>query len=77
MPKAASSLLNSECRHYQVAGLKDVTCSICVRELEEGELGTELPCGHWFHSPCIESWFSNRTICPNCREVPQRQADPA
>ncbi|EJD38427.1 hypothetical protein AURDEDRAFT_128882 [Auricularia subglabra TFB-10046 SS5] len=26
-----------------------------------------LPCGHAFHSTCLQPWFTQQTTCPNCR----------
>ena len=46
------------------------TCSICVKEFEEEEKVTLLSCKHLFHMHCIEKWFCNRIICPNCRSNP-------
>lgn len=38
-------------------------CSICYDEQDSWK---QLPCGHVFHGACIERWFLERTICPNC-----------
>jgi len=65
-----------------LAPLRDCSsgeCSICYnpmnyeRNLEdvEDEEPTErvrrLPCSHYFHSVCIETWFQRDLRCPNCR----------
>jgi hypothetical protein len=26
------------------------------------------PCRHFFHSPCLESWFKQKKECPSCRQ---------
>ncbi len=41
----------------------DEVCSICR---DEQDSWRRLPCGHVFHGVCIERWFMQRTICPNC-----------
>lgn len=29
------------------------------------------PCGHYFHSICLESWLKHKRECPTCRtEIP-------
>ena len=43
-----------------------VECPICADSIQ-GEV-TNLPCGHWFHSACIEKWLSTQQAsCPFCR----------
>jgi hypothetical protein len=32
-------------------------CSICLEPFVARELVRELPCGHWFHVPCVDSWL--------------------
>ena len=41
-------------------------CSICLGEYEDGEAMVQLPCGHLFHEPCINSWTESHTKCPLC-----------
>ena len=46
----------------------EVTCSICICELEEGETIRCMPnCSHKFHSKCIDRWFERSVACPNCK----------
>ncbi len=26
------------------------------------------PCRHFFHTPCLESWFKQKKECPSCRQ---------
>lgn len=42
-------------------------CSICVEEYEEDESLKRLPCGHMFHSKCIDAWLERNRTCPYCR----------
>lgn len=46
----------------------EATCSICLEEFEEGSMVRELPCGHLFHSGCVDKWLSLNPTCPLCRE---------
>jgi hypothetical protein len=45
---------------------EEPSCCICLCEYEEGESLSRLPCGHAYHSECIESWCSNHFRCPLC-----------
>jgi hypothetical protein len=40
-------------------------CAICKDSLET--CAALLPCGHCFHSPCLEGWFLTHSTCPLCR----------
>ncbi len=40
------------------------SCSICLSELELGELKKGLTCFHWFHASCIDEWLKLHHICP-------------
>jgi hypothetical protein len=43
-------------------------CSICLNELNEGNMAITATCGHVYHRKCIHQWVINRrTDCPNCR----------
>ncbi|CAH0559368.1 unnamed protein product [Brassicogethes aeneus] len=44
---------------------KNKNCSICLDFLARDF--KNLPCGHVFHTRCIESWFRNKRNCPVCR----------
>lgn len=39
-------------------------CSVCLEDMT-GTL--QLPCGHSFHTVCIEAWFRRNLTCPTCR----------
>lgn len=45
----------------------DVECIICAQPYEELDVVCSLPCGHMYHSHCIESWLERRCTCPTCR----------
>ena len=48
--------------------LRCTSCSICLEDFTKGELALRLPCGHLFHGPCIGTWLSSSSACPNCRK---------
>ncbi len=42
-------------------------CSICLETLLEGDELVRLPCGHRFHSACLDPWVRTCGDCPYCR----------
>ncbi|KAM4024421.1 RING finger protein 112-like [Anomaloglossus baeobatrachus] len=58
---------------------EDITCSICLHELQDP---VSITCGHTFCKPCITSYWSSPQPfgyrCPECRKVcPKEQLIPA
>jgi len=48
--------------------LMNESCSVCLAELEEGDLLRVLPCSHHFHKECIDHWLlHSSTACPACK----------
>lgn len=45
-----------------------VKCLVCQFAFEEGEKLRVLPCGHHFHTECIDQWLSQKHECPYCRQ---------
>lgn len=39
-------------------------CSICLNNIEVGDLLTNLYCNHSFHSACLKGWLDKREQCP-------------
>ncbi|EAX87377.1 hypothetical protein TVAG_024430 [Trichomonas vaginalis G3] len=42
-------------------------CAICMCNIEDGEPTMMTPCGHPFHSQCLERWMQEQLVCPICR----------
>merc|ERR1719421_256814 len=50
-------------------------CSICQHEMSDFDRIRALPCGHEFHSECIDNWLAQASNCPLCRARVARQRD--
>merc|ERR1711907_107026 len=46
---------------------QEISCCVCLGEYENGEAVRLHPCGHAFHSPCIDAWLQINRICPLCK----------
>ncbi|RKP38287.1 hypothetical protein BJ085DRAFT_24523 [Dimargaris cristalligena] len=43
-------------------------CSICLDDFVVGAQVRVLPCRHYFHSACIDSWLTRKSAhCPLCK----------
>ncbi|KAK7280281.1 hypothetical protein RJT34_25343 [Clitoria ternatea] len=42
-------------------------CGICLESFRDGEELIHLPCGHKFHSACLDPWIRCCGDCPYCR----------
>jgi len=47
-------------------------CVICTGRYGVGEVMIDLPCFHYFHDVCIESWLRQSPTCPICRSGVRR-----
>jgi len=71
---ASSSVIEAlpETRHHMGAGGAGPTsaesCSVCLEEYAEGDRVRTLPCGHQFHSRCVDRWLQNNRACPICKK---------
>lgn len=54
-----------------------VECAVCIEELQSTEQYRELPCGHQFHSDCIDPWLEQSVTCPMCTASIVDTASPA
>ncbi len=43
----------------------DQMCSVCIENYVQGQVRKYLPCGHYFHVDCIDTWLKNSSMnCP-------------
>ena len=45
----------------------DRECQVCRMPLEEGDAIRTLPCFHFYHIECIDSWLVHKAVCPVCQ----------
>ncbi|XWS65971.1 hypothetical protein CRYUN_Cryun05aG0159700 [Craigia yunnanensis] len=51
-----------------VKGSEDeLTCSVCLEQVNVGDLIRSLPCLHQFHASCIDPWLRQQGTCPVCK----------
>jgi len=47
---------------------EDARCAICLSDYTEDEELRDLPCGHHFHSTCVDQWLRHKKHCPLCQQ---------
>ncbi|TVU47591.1 hypothetical protein EJB05_07197 [Eragrostis curvula] len=45
----------------------ELTCSVCLEQVDVGDLLRSLPCLHQFHVNCIDPWLRQQGTCPVCK----------
>ncbi|TKY51013.1 E3 ubiquitin-protein ligase RNF12-A [Spatholobus suberectus] len=64
-----------DCLHQEVFSSSEIgqesrvlqDCSICLESFTDGDQLIRLPCGHKFHSVCLDPWIRCCGDCPYCR----------
>lgn len=46
---------------------RDARCTICYEDMVPGSGTKRLPCGHCYHTDCLEHWLEGHSTCPYCR----------
>jgi hypothetical protein len=47
----------------------EVKCLVCQFSYETKECLRRLPCGHCFHTECVDQWLMAKDCCPYCRQA--------
>ncbi|XP_046548402.1 uncharacterized protein LOC124258355 isoform X2 [Haliotis rubra] len=47
--------------------LDQTSCVVCMCDFESRQLLRVLPCGHEFHTKCVDKWLKTNRTCPICR----------
>ena len=63
----AMAALKHECFVPDATRVADATCVICQDDYTAGQDILYMPCGHEFHSACVEPWLRRVNSCPTCR----------
>ncbi|GFS87139.1 e3 ubiquitin-protein ligase RNF115 [Nephila pilipes] len=48
---------------------KNLQCTVCMEDFEQGEPVRRLACEHHFHNGCIIPWLELHGTCPICRKL--------
>lgn len=48
---------------------QQTNCPVCLGEFSEGEELKSLPCVHFYHKSCIDSWLMVGHACPVCKFI--------
>ena len=43
-------------------------CQICLEDWQKEETVRDLPCTHFFHVQCLDTWLGHKNSCPLCRQ---------
>lgn len=43
-------------------------CSVCLTQIQNEDIVRKTPCGHIFHTDCVDLWCIRNLTCPICRE---------
>ncbi len=46
---------------------EEITCTICMVEIINGDRIGVLSCEHLFHADCLKEWIKRRNVCPLCQ----------
>jgi len=61
--------INSESSNSDVDDDDDQICSICIGEIEHGDIIGVISCKHMFHADCLKVWLKKNNVCPLCMRL--------
>jgi hypothetical protein len=54
---------------FDIQNTNFTSCSICQNNFENNEIVRQFKnCKHVFHLTCVDTWLTNRSTCPTCRQ---------
>lgn len=66
-PRGASQdLIDSIPLEKFSAETSETSCAVCLSDFDEHSMLRRLPCGHSFHSACVDKWLKQNKTCPLC-----------
>ncbi|XP_011683664.1 E3 ubiquitin-protein ligase RNF126 [Strongylocentrotus purpuratus] len=51
-------------------------CPVCMEAFKGDEAAKRLPCTHFFHPKCVETWLEMHNTCPVCRKSINEESAP-
>ncbi|PON37141.1 43kDa postsynaptic protein [Parasponia andersonii] len=67
MVPASGSSLTDLVRRTLLDSSENLTCTICLEQIDKGFTVTRMPCMHEFHDICLVRWLCTSHYCPLCR----------
>ena len=67
LKKRLAMCLVDRCSRADSGEMLDEKCAICLSDMHAGD-SILLPCGHRFHTNCMENWAKRAATCPTCRQ---------
>ncbi|KAL0905783.1 hypothetical protein M5K25_024221 [Dendrobium thyrsiflorum] len=52
----------------RIISAEDAVCCICLTKYVDNDDLRELPCGHFFHTECVDKWLKINALCPLCKK---------
>ncbi|KAL7962855.1 hypothetical protein V8C34DRAFT_268495 [Trichoderma compactum] len=77
-PASTEALANLNRRPVDASMLEGdskTECTICIDDMNVGDMAAFLPCKHWFHEECVTLWLKEHNTCPVCRASIEKPED--
>lgn len=77
--KKLPEIVWSDTAHNETSSTEDAECRLCLEDYSYGDKVRLLPCGHCYHSTCIDVWLAGcrqqgmprgERTCPLCKRDP-------
>ena len=64
-------LKDSDISEYRIETIhEDYECLICLEKFKYNEIISIInKCGHFYHTPCLYTWFLKKKTCPLCDDI--------